>query len=191
MNPTYQDSTQAMRRQARTELMVIVAERWAAAKERARDAEQAELSSLNHLREAGLAIQKITQHERIERGDFDSMRDELPPDMTIGAVKFCLSLANQFPEPVQTLEESRMARRAVFEKLKIEAPTTGRAAPQIAHTKNAWADFVSGSLSFTRLLKPLELEEPMAKWDRKKLLSFVNATKGIAEKHLAAQKLLK
>jgi hypothetical protein len=185
---TYLESAKQLATKARTELLKGASQDWTEAKAKATEAGKLELQSLNLLRSAGVKLQEACDHENLSLESFATMRPALPKDMGFLAAKFCVSLGKEFDQPIKSLDDARAARRVLFEKLS-EANAPRRLEQQCAHESNPWSELVSRGSSVIALISDMEEAEPMDKWGKDKLRSFITTYKPIADKHAEAVRL--
>jgi hypothetical protein len=184
----YLENSQAMAKDARTELLLLASKDWAAAKQAATEAGKLEIVAINKIRDCGLKLQEASDREHFSFTFFTRVQDQLP--MGFAEAKFAVNLARKLDKPVTTLDEARQARRVLFEALGA-ATAPKRIGEQSAHEEeNPWSIFINTAATFTSLFEKLD-DEPMEKWKRDKLKKFVQTTKPIVEKHEAAVALLK
>lgn len=188
--PDYLYRSQAMNLQARNALLCEVSSDWNEAKTAATQAAGLELASINKLRTAGLKLQEAAGgHECLKPSFFENVKSQLPADLTWKGAQFCASLSRQFDAPIKSLDEARAARKMLFEAFgQAEAPK--RIAPQQAHEHNPFSDFVNVGASLDGLCRKLEAE-PLEKWDKRRLRTFVSTLEPIVKRYQAAVELLK
>jgi len=154
----------------------------------AKEAARSQLEAINLLREAGLDYQQASGHEQGTFAFFELVRPQLPTEMTFGAVKICVHLANKYDGPITDLKEANREVQEMFVALgEMERPR--RLEAQKPHEHNPWNDFASGVASLTGLFEKLEVQV-MSTWEREKLETFVRETEPIVQQHEAAKRLI-
>lgn len=158
------------------------------AQEACKEAARLEIEAINRLRSAGLKYQEASGHDQPDFGFWQAHKDALPAGATFKALKFCVHLANNIAAPIKTMGEARQVRQTMFVALNEQAAPK-RLAPQAAHERNPWTEFVADVSGLTALFRDLGTDD-MDQWGREKLSSFVLTTKPIAEQHQRAKELI-
>ena len=186
---TNAEASQQLAIKARAALLKGASQDWTEAKAKATEAGKLELQSLNLLRTAGVKLQEACDRDNLCFASFEKMQSALPKDLTFPAAKFCVSLCKTFDKPIASLEEAAAARRILFQKLNQEEEPK-RLEQQTAHERNTWSELITKAMGFTAFFDELQEEEPMEKWGKDKLRSFISTTKPIADRHAEAVKLV-
>lgn len=186
---TNEDKSRKLNKLARQALIKSVSRKWDRVQEIVKQAARSEIDATNLARQIGIELQEIGGHEqalfRFFHGEDGKLLPGLPVTMTFKALKFCVHLARKMEKPAETLDEARAARQMMFEAFG-ECPSPRRASQQIAHTRNPWNDFVSGTQSLVTLFSNLE-EAPMTDWESEKLRVFIRETEPVVTKHNEAK----
>lgn len=164
-----------------------MAAKWEAAKAIGKEAAQAEITGINLLREVGLWVQVVSNHEQLGFNFYHKRESQFPKDMSFRTAQVCVGLYRKFPNPITTIDEARPARQMLFEAVA-GASVPKRVQEQNSHVYNPWDEFVSKTMSLTSLFKELG-EENMEQWELGRLKDVVRVLQPAADKHAEAMRL--
>ncbi len=168
---TYQERAAVMTGKALVALYKRTNSRHESAEEKVKSASKLQIEALNLLRLNGIDYQIASGKEQAHFDFWKKSQGKIHESFNFRMMQLCIKLANNFPNPIETLDESRAARQMMFEAFG-EAESPKRLEAQVAHVKNPWNEIVNGFKCLFSTVSKVTEAKPVRSWSSDERSTF-------------------
>ncbi len=189
---TYSDNAQKLNRKAKAKLVNGFIVDVKHAQDDFTNSVRFGVAGVNRMRSAGLKWEEASNKDQYDMFFFRSIEELAKPEerkyLTRNIVKAAIHTANGLKEPAKTATDAALFMQPILRAFQLSEPS--HRGKEIAHERNAWAEFTSKATMIASMFPKLETKDgkpwPMAQWDVDYLDTFIRETKPLAEKYQEA-----